>query len=577
MSNEPNNASETPQEREAEATTPQAPPRDIIAERLAARQAQQPKREERKREEPNVESPAAEEESEPTIVEQLKAEAEKEEILAEGVASVPMVPDAPPVLRLRSEIERSTESMEVSADEMPKAEASEDGEGDRPKRKSQRERQREKQMQRRAERDARNASKQGGDDQGSLPFKQEAKPEERSEQRVERPERGDRGDRNDRRERGERRDRPERQRPDKPREERKGMALDNRPRIDAGNQAKPQEKPSGNTFQRAKSLASKLGVSVVIPLYNEQESLRELAAAIREELFKLCDRNYEIIFVNDGSTDRSGEILRDMVAGSSRIISLTFRRNVGKSPALAVGFKEAKYGIVITMDADLQDDPKELVNLIAKLDEGYDLVTGWKKKRNDPASKTVPSKFFNMVTSFFAGIKLHDFNCGLKAYRKEVTEALEVYGELHRYLPALAHWKGFRVAEIPVTHHPRKFGKSKFGTSRFFKGFLDLLSIVFVNRYGKRPLHLFGTVGTLLGLVGFAINTYITVEWFQGIPLSNRPILLLGVLLILVGVQLISLGLLGEMIVKNSGKTLEAGYIRDRRPPKKNPRPQQRG
>jgi glycosyltransferase involved in cell wall biosynthesis len=317
--------------------------------------------------------------------------------------------------------------------------------------------------------------------------------------------------------------------------------------------------------QRAKALASKLGVSVVIPLLNEQDSLRELHAALREELFRLCDKKYEIIFINDGSTDRSTDILRDLAAGSSRVTTLTFRRNMGKSPALAVGFREAKYGIVITMDADLQDDPKELINLIAKLDEGYDLVTGWKKKRNDPMSKTAPSKLFNRVTSFFAGIKLHDFNCGLKAYRKEVTDSLEVYGELHRYLPALAHWKGFKVAEIPVVHHPRRFGKSKFGTSRFFKGFLDLLSIVFTNRYGKRPLHLFGTIGTLIALAGLAINIYVTVEWFQGIALSNRPILLLGVLLILVGVQLVSLGLLGEMIVKNSGKTLEVGAIRDKR------------
>jgi glycosyltransferase involved in cell wall biosynthesis len=242
---------------------------------------------------------------------------------------------------------------------------------------------------------------------------------------------------------------------------------------------------------------------------------------------------------------------------------------MGKSAALAVGFKEAKQGIVITMDADLQDDPKEFTALIAKLDEGYDLVTGWKKKRNDPMSKTVPSKFFNSVTSIFSGIKLHDFNCGLKAYRKEVIESLDVYGELHRYLPALAHWKGFRVTEIPVTHHPRKFGKSKFGSSRFFKGFLDLLTIVFVNRYGKRPLHLFGTIGTLLGLVGLGLNIYLTIDWIHGIPLSNRPILLLGALLILVGVQLVSLGLLGEMIVKNSGKIIEAGYIRDRRPPRR--------
>jgi glycosyltransferase involved in cell wall biosynthesis len=578
MSNENNEPLETPTEREAEGTN-QAPVRDIIAERMAARMANQPKRE--PREEPLVIEPKAEVE-EPTMVEKLRDEAEKEEVLAEGIGSAPIVTEVRerPVLKLKSELEKSTEAMEAKSEDIPKTEAVEDtdsegtetsseGTGDKPRRKSQRERQREKQMQRRAERDARNAAK-GAEPaadatQTSLAFKAEAPAPEVREERparkqLERAERPEKTERTERPERRERTERPERQRPDKPREDRTPR-LENRQRPDQA-----PNRPGGSNFTRAKGLASRLGVSVVIPLYNEQDSLRELTAAIREELFKLCDKNYEIIYVNDGSNDRSAEILKDLVAGSSRIISLTFRRNVGKSPALAVGFKEAKYGIVITMDADLQDDPKEMINLIAKLDEGYDLVTGWKKKRNDPASKTVPSKFFNMVTSFFSGIKLHDFNCGLKAYRKEVTEALEVYGELHRYLPALAHWKGFRVAEIPVTHHPRKFGKSKFGTSRFFKGFLDLLSIVFVNRYGKRPLHLFGTVGTLLSILGLGINTYVTIEWFGGIPLSNRPILLLGVLLILVGVQLISLGLLGEMIVKNSGKTLEAGYIRDKRP-----------
>ncbi|HEY3874058.1 MAG TPA: glycosyltransferase [Candidatus Kapabacteria bacterium] len=319
------------------------------------------------------------------------------------------------------------------------------------------------------------------------------------------------------------------------------------------------------TPEEARELGMKLGISVVIPLFNEQDSLRELTAALKQQLMRLAGPKYEVLFVNDGSTDHSGEILQDLLVTSSHISVISFRRNLGKSAALAAGFAEAQYGIVITMDADLQDDPREFVNLIAKLAEGYDLVSGWKKQRHDPISKTGPSKFFNRVTSLFSGIKLHDFNCGLKAYRKQVTDNLQVYGELHRYLPALAYWQGFRVTEIPVTHHPRKFGKSKFGSSRFFKGFLDLLSIVFTNRYGKRPLHLFGTVGTLMAIVGFIIDIWLTIEWALGMTsLSNRPILLLGLLLILVGVQLVSIGLLGEMIVKYGAARQLPSYTKDK-------------
>jgi glycosyltransferase involved in cell wall biosynthesis len=324
-------------------------------------------------------------------------------------------------------------------------------------------------------------------------------------------------------------------------------------------------KQSERTFELAKSLASRVGISVVIPLYNEQDSLRELTALLKHQLLRLAGPKFEILYVNDGSKDHSGEILKDILATSSRVTVVTFRRNMGKSAALAAGFAEAQYGVVITMDADLQDDPREIANLIAKISEGYDLVSGWKKKRYDPISKTGPSKFFNSVTSFFSGVKLHDFNCGLKGYRKEVTDSLQVYGEMHRYLPALAHWQGFRVTEIPVVHHPRKFGKSKFGSSRFFKGFLDLLSIVFINRYGKRPLHLFGTIGTMLTIAGFLIDLWLAAEKvFAGVSLSDRPLLQLGALLILVGVQLISLGLLGEMIVKNSNTMANLRYTKEK-------------
>ncbi|MBM2813280.1 MAG: hypothetical protein HW421_42 [Ignavibacteria bacterium] len=294
-------------------------------------------------------------------------------------------------------------------------------------------------------------------------------------------------------------------------------------------------------------------VSVVIPVFNEEESLQELTQTLEGELDKFAKNSYEIIFIDDGSTDKSFDIMKQLNKRNQNIKVLRFRRNYGKSAALTVGFAEARGLVVITMDADLQDDPKEIQNLISKLKEGYDLVSGWKKKRKDPITKTIPSRFFNFVTSIVTGLKLHDFNCGLKAYRREVVKNLQIYGEIYRYIPALAKWEGFKVTEIPVEHHSRKFGKSKFGSTRLIKGFLDLLTILFTTRYIKRPLHFFGTFGTLFFLTGFALNVYLTVEWFLGKTwLSNRPLALFGVALIIVGVQLFSIGLIGEMLVKNS-------------------------
>lgn len=302
----------------------------------------------------------------------------------------------------------------------------------------------------------------------------------------------------------------------------------------------------------------KTQVSVVIPLLNEEESLQELAERLEHELQSVAGNHYEVLFIDDGSTDGSFEVIRSIHQKNRRFKAIRFRRNHGKSAALAVGFKAAKGEIVITMDADLQDDPSELPRLIQKINEGYDLVSGWKKKRHDPWHKTVPSKFFNYVTSKASGISLHDFNCGLKAYRKEVVKTVQVYGEMHRYIPALAFWEGFRVTELPVTHHARKHGYSKFGFSRFFKGFLDLLTVLFTTRYLKRPLHLLGTIGTLMACIGLATDAYLTVEWyFDRTVLSNRPLALFGVALIIVGVQLISVGLIGELIVKNSLRDVE--------------------
>lgn len=298
-------------------------------------------------------------------------------------------------------------------------------------------------------------------------------------------------------------------------------------------------------------------LSIVIPLYNEEQSLRELYEKIRNAVGRMG--RYEVIFVDDGSTDGSSRVLQDIRnRDRGRVKIIRFRRNYGKSAALSVGFQYAEGNIVVTMDADLQDDPQEIPGLMNEIKKGFDLVSGWKKKRRDPITKTIPSKFFNFVTSMMTGIRLHDFNCGLKAYRKELAKELKIYGELHRYLPVLAHNMGYKVGELPVHHHPRKYGKTKFGIGRFWRGFLDLVSVLFTTRYMQRPLHLFGFVGSLSFLLGLGVDLYLTyLKFTEGIPLGNRPLFLGGVLLIIVGIQLISLGLLGEMISKTRGNERE--------------------
>jgi len=293
-------------------------------------------------------------------------------------------------------------------------------------------------------------------------------------------------------------------------------------------------------------------LSVVIPLLNEEESLNPLANEIRKAV-KPLNINYEVIFVDDGSTDGSLKVIKDICKQDKRFRYISFRKNYGKSAALHVGFKQVTGDVVVTMDADLQDDPNEIGNLLRKLQEGNDLVSGWKKKRFDPLIKRYSSRFFNYITRIMSGIKIHDFNCGLKAYRVEVTQSIKVYGELHRYMPVLADWNGFTVAEIPVTHHARRYGKTKFGISRFFKGFIDLVTVLFSTRYIKRPMHFFGFFGALAFLIGLMVNGYLAYEWaFNHQALSNRPILFLGMLLIIVGVQFFSVGLLGEMVVHNT-------------------------
>lgn len=306
----------------------------------------------------------------------------------------------------------------------------------------------------------------------------------------------------------------------------------------------------------------KLAVSVIIPLYNEEQSLRELHEQLRSALNR--SGPYELLFIDDGSTDNSFRVLQELRQRDHRIKIIRLRRNYGKSAALSIGFHHASGEVVVTMDADLQDDPNEIPNLVNELRKGYDLVSGWKKKRYDPITKTLPSRFFNFVTGILSGIPIHDFNCGLKAYRSEVVKSVKVYGELHRYIPVLAHMKGYRVGEVVVRHHPRKYGKTKFGVGRFWKGFLDLLTVLFTTKYFRRPLHLFGFWGIIFFLIGFSVDLYLTILklWFEE-PLGNRPLFFLGILLIIVGVQFVSLGLLGEMISKVQPPTEEDYSIRE--------------
>lgn len=306
------------------------------------------------------------------------------------------------------------------------------------------------------------------------------------------------------------------------------------------------KKPKEAEHQQTRILFKK--ISVIIPLLNEEESITPLTNEIRKAI-KPLNIGYEVLFIDDGSTDKSLEIIKEVCRTDRRFQYISFRKNYGKSAALQLGFQNVTGDVVITMDADLQDDPNEIPNLLSKLAEGHDLCSGWKKVRHDPFIKKYSSRFFNFVTRVMSGIKIHDFNCGLKAYRKEVVENLNVYGELHRYIPVLAKWQGYTITEIPVKHHPRRYGKTKFGISRFFKGFIDLLTVVFLTRYLRRPMHLFGFLGALSFLFGLIVNGYLTYLWFTGIPLSNRPMLFLGMLLIIVGVQFFSVGFLGEILV----------------------------
>jgi glycosyltransferase involved in cell wall biosynthesis len=294
-------------------------------------------------------------------------------------------------------------------------------------------------------------------------------------------------------------------------------------------------------------------ISAVIPAYNEAESLpqlhRELVAGL-----ELLGMPWEIVYVDDGSRDGSDRVYEQLCAADPRVRAILLRRNFGKSAALATGFRAVRGELVVTLDADLQDDPAELPRMLEALEGGLDLVSGWKVKRHDPITKTLPSKLFNAVTSRVAGIKLHDFNCGFKLYRREVVDSTEVYGELHRFMPALAHWRGFRVGENGVNHRARQFGKSKFGAARFVNGFLDLLAASFISTSALKPLHVFGRIGVLFLAMGLGLGVWFVAQWLHGDPLRVRPLMLFGAACVLLAIQFILMGLLGEMIAHQAAR-----------------------
>ncbi len=317
-------------------------------------------------------------------------------------------------------------------------------------------------------------------------------------------------------------------------------------------------------------------ISVVVPCYNEQESLPELYEKIEAVMTEMgCDHEY--IFVDDGSTDRTVAVLRELRAKSPRVGVISFRRNYGKSAALNAGFRAVDGDYVVTIDADLQDDPGEIPALLRKLEAGADLVSGWKTNRQDPISKTLPSRLFNATTSAVTGIKLHDFNCGLKMYRRDVTDAITVYGELHRFIPALAAWEGFRVDEVGVRHYKRKYGKSKYGARRFLNGFFDLVTTMFVTRRALNPLHFFGRIALVLFVLGMTPQVFFLVQWLAGHGLRVRPVMLLGFVLIIVSLQIASIGLLAELITARSARdtvyTFKEYDVRGRRSPAEAARP----
>ena len=301
-------------------------------------------------------------------------------------------------------------------------------------------------------------------------------------------------------------------------------------------------------------MKKKIKYSIVVPVFNEEKSLEKLTQRLVKVLNSLKD-NYEIIFIDDGSSDKSLTIIKKIIHKDSKVKVISFRKNFGKSTALICGFHFSLGEIIFTMDADLQDQPEDIPLFLKKFKQGYDSVSGWKKHRYDPIDKVVVSRIFNSLATKLTGVKIHDFNCGFKAYKRESIKDLELYGDLYRFIPALISWQGFKVGEVKVNHHRRLHGKSKFGQSRLIRGIFDLFTTVFILRFLKRPLHFFGFLGLIFFLLGFLVSLYLTIIWFGGEPIGHRPLLILGILLIVVGFQFISTGLLGEMMTYFQNKS----------------------
>ena len=294
-----------------------------------------------------------------------------------------------------------------------------------------------------------------------------------------------------------------------------------------------------------------MDISVVIPAYNEQRNVSMLYNSLKQVLDK-TKKSYEIIFVDDGSTDNTFKELEGLHKRDGKVRVIKFQRNFGKADALMAGFESAQGKVIFTMDADLQDDPEDIPKFLEKISQGYDLVCGWRADRKDSIAKRFVSKIYNWLTSWVVGLKLHDYNCGFKCYSNALVRNIDVYGELHRYIPALAHWKGFKVTETKVKHHKRRFGKTKYGVERLFKGFLDLASVKYIYVYNKRPIHFFGLAGLFSFFLGSLASLYLLFLKLNGESIGDRPMLMLCVLLIVIGVQFVSLGFLGEMITRES-------------------------